>query len=314
MEWLNYHHLLYFWMVAKEGSVTGAAARLRLRQSSVSAQLRQLETSLGEKLLERQGRGLRLTEAGRMVLGYADEIFTLGGELRQALEGRSGANAPTVTIGVADELAKIVAYQLILPVLASSPPVGLKCLEARPQQLFAALAALELDVVLSDIPLPPGSAVRAFNHLLGESDTTIFGSAELVSQYRAGFPQSLDGAPWLLPLEVSPLRRALDIYFEDQRIRPRVVAEFEDSALLKVFGKHGTGLFPAPSVAAAEIEAMYQVRSLGRLATVRSRFYAISPERRIKHPAVAIITRSARHSFKQSERAHGRGRSRPSRA
>jgi len=297
MERLNYHHLLYFWMVAREGQVARAAARLRLAQPTVSGQVHALEGALGEKLFERAGRGLRLTEMGRVVFRYADEIFALGRELAESVKGQPTGRPLRLKVGVADGLPKLVAYRLIEPALSLPQPVQLVVHEQSTERLLAALALHDLDVVLTDRVAPPGVSVRAFNHLLGDCGATLFAAPGLSVKYRRRFPQALDGAPFLLPGETSTLRRALEQWFERRRIRPRIVGEFDDSTLIKVFGQAGKGIFAAPSIIESSVCKQYGVTVVGRLDRVRERFYAVSAERRLKHPAVIAITESARREL-----------------
>src|SRR5262245_9032503 len=296
MEWLNYHHLLYFWVVAREGSVTRASEYLYLSQPTISAQIRALENSLGEKLFTRNGRNLILTEVGRIVFRYAEEIFTLGRELTDILQGRApNRNRPLrFLVGVADAIPKLIAHRLLEPALRLAEPVLVTCKEDKPERLVAALAVHELDLVLTDAPIGPTVNVRAFNHLLGECSVSIFGPTKRAAAYRRNFPRSLHGAPLLLPTDNTMLRRSLDHWFDAQEIRPLVVGEFEDTALLKVFGQTGVGLFPAPSVIEKEVRQQYGVCVIGRLESVRERFYAISAERKLKHPAVVAISEVAR--------------------
>ena len=297
MERLNYHHLLYFWMVAREGTVARASTLLRLTQPTLSAQIHALEDALGEKLFERVGRGLRVTEMGRVVFRYADEIFALGRELSDSVKGKPTGRPLRLRVGVADALPKLVAYRLIEPALALPQPVRLLAHEQSTEKLLVALALHELDVVLTDQLATPGVSVRVFTHLLGECGVTLFASPKLAARYRRRFPRALDGAPFLLPGETSTLRRALEQWFEKQKIRPRVVGEFDDSTLIKVFGQAGSGLFAAPSIIEASVRSQYGVSIVGRLDKVRERFYAISAERRLKHPGVIAITESARREL-----------------
>jgi len=294
MEWLNYHHLLYFWVVACHGSVTRAAAELRLAQPTVSTQLRTLEEVLGEKLFARTGRRLVLTDVGRLVFRYADEIFGLGRELLETVKGRPTGQPMRLTVGIADAVPKLIAYRLLGPVLTGAEPVRIICREDKPDRLLAQLAVHGLDLVLSDAPIGPTTKVRAFNHLLGECGVTFFAAPALARTCRRGFPRSLGGAPMLLPTDNTALRRSLDDWFESEDIRPRVASEFEDSALLMAFGQAGMGLFPAPSAIERQVRSQYGVVVVGRLDTVRERFYAISGERRLKHPAVVAISEAAR--------------------
>lgn len=297
MEWLNYHHLLYFWLVAREGSLASASATLRLAPSTVSGQIRSLEESLGEKLFARSGRRLVLTEMGRVVFRYAEEIFTLGRELRDAVKGRPMGKPLSLVVGLAGVVPKLVALRLLEPALRLSEPVRLVCREDRPERLLAELAVHDLDVVISDGPVAPSVSIRAFSHLLGECDVVFFATPELAAAHRRRFPKSLDGAPMLLPTENTALRRSLDNWFAARGLRPKVVGEFEDSALIKVFGQQGIGIFPAPSVIADEVRRQYQVRPVGHADQVRERFYAISVERRLKHPAVVAIMEEARQKL-----------------
>jgi LysR family transcriptional activator of nhaA len=297
MTWLNYHHLLYFWTVAREGSLTSGSVRLHLTPQTVSAQLRTLEDALGEKLFDRSHRRLALTEVGRLVYGYADEIFLLGRELTETLQGRPSSRPPRLLIGVADVLPKLLAYRLIEPALRMDDEVRVECSEDTSEKLLARLAVNELDVVLSDAPVPLGMSVRAFNHPLGECGITFMAAASLAKAYHKGFPQSLDGAPLLLPAEGTALRRSLEQWFDGLGIRPAAVGQFDDSALLKVFGQAGLGVFAVPSIVADDARRQYKVQTLGRTDDVVERWYAISVERRVQHPAVAAICDTARASL-----------------
>ena len=297
MERLNYHHLLYFWTVAREGTVARAAANLRLAQPTLSGQIHALEGALNEKLFERAGRGLRLTEMGRLVFRYADEIFALGRELAESVRGQPTGRPLRLTVGVSDGMPKLVAYRLIEPALAMPQPVRLVVHEQSTERLLASLALHELDVVLTDRVAPPGVSVRAFTHLLGACGATLFAAPKLAAKYRRRFPSSLDGVPFLLPGETSTLRRGLEQWFEKQRILPRVVGEFDDSTLIKVFGQAGAGVFAAPSIIETSVRKQYGVAVVGRLDRVRERFYAISAERRLKHPGIIAITESARREL-----------------
>jgi len=299
MEWLNYHHLLYFWTVARHGSVSAASDELRLAQPTVSGQLRMLEDALGEKLFHRVGRRMVLTDMGRTVFRYADEIFTLGRELIDVVKGRPTGRPVRLVVGVADAVSKLIAYRLLQPALQLPEPVRIVCREDRPDRLLAELSVHGLDLVLSDAPVGPAIKVRAFNHLLGECGVGFFAAPGLAKRLAGRFPGSLHGAPMLLPTETTALRRALDQWFDAQGIRPQVVSEFEDSALLKVFGQQGLGVFPAPSAIDAEVRRQYGVRLVGTTTAVRERFYAISVERRLKNPAVVAICDAARETLFQ---------------
>lgn len=294
VEWLNYHHLHYFWMVAKEGSVTAAAASLRLSQPTISGQVKMLEAVLERKLLRRVGRNLELTEMGKVAFRYADEIFTLGREMQDVFSGRADRASEKLTVGVSDLLPKLVLYRLLEPALSAENSPRIICREDKTERLLAELSIHDLDLVLAEIPIAGQVSVRAFNHLLGESDVSFFAKAPLARRFRKGFPASLDGAPILVPTENTVLRRSLDRWFLDQSIRPRIVAEFEDSALLKAFGSEGAGVFPGPCAIEEEICDLYRVKVVGRTHDVVERFYAITVERRIKHPAVRLISENAR--------------------
>ena len=294
---LNYHHLHYFWTVAREGSVTRAAATLHVSQPAISAQLRKLERRLGARLFAKQGRGLVLTETGQLVYRYADEIFSVGRELEETVAGRTEGRPTRFAVGITESIPKLLAVRLLEPALAIGGGVRLVLDEEAPDRLLADLAVHALDLVLSDAPVPPTVRVRAFSHLLGECGVTIFGAPELVRSRRRAFPASLAGAPFLLPGRNAVLRRSLEQWFEERTLRPDVRGEIADSAVLKVLGQLGVGLFAAPSVVEQEIVKQYQVRVVGRIDDVRERFYAISVERRIRHPAVLALTSAARSSL-----------------
>jgi LysR family transcriptional activator of nhaA len=297
MDWLNYHHLLYFWTVAKEGSIARACEQLGLTQPTISSQLKRLEKRLGAKLFHRRGRNLALTETGKIAFDYAEEIFGLGQELLDVLAGRRVDRPVRFTVGLPDALPKLAVYRILEPVTALPEPVQLVCVEGKLDALFMDLVEHRLDLLIADNPLGPPIAARAFNHLLGECAVTVFGVTALAEQFRAGFPRSLDGAPMLLPTANTVLRRSLDQWFDAEGIRPKTVAEFEDSALQTTFGQKGMGMFVAPSVIEKEICEQFEVERVARLEPVKARFYVISLERRIKHPAVAEITKRARESL-----------------
>ncbi|MEZ4216640.1 MAG: transcriptional activator NhaR [Myxococcota bacterium] len=294
MEWLNYHHLLYFYTVAREGSVTRAAETLRLAQPTLSGQIRKLEESLDEALFVREGRRLVLTEAGRIVYRYADEIFSTGRELLDALRGRPSNRPARLLVGVADVVPKLVAYRLLQVALELEEPVQLVVHEGKADELIAGLGLQRYDMVLTDVPLGPQVRVKAFNHPLGSCGVGFFATPDVAERHRRRFPASLDGAPLLVPTPNTALRHSLDRWFEGLGIRPEFVAEVEDSALLKVFGQHGAGIFPAPIVVAEDIRRSHGVRLVGRTEEVQEHFYAITVERRIMHPAVAAIAEAAR--------------------
>ncbi len=265
-----------------------------MTQPTISSQLRKLEKSVGDQLFKRVGRNLVLTETGQLVLRYADEIFSLGQELTDVLQGRPTGSPLRLLVGVAMVLPKLIAYRLLEPALHLPQPVQLNCDEGKLDDLLMELAAHRLDIVLSDLPIGPAVNVKAYSHLLGECSVSVFGMTELARKFRRGFPVSLDGAPFLLPRSGTALRRSLDHWFESQGIHPQVVAEFEDQALLTVFAQEGVGLFAAPSAIEKEICRQYRVRPIGELPDVRESFYAISVERKLKHPAVVAISETAR--------------------
>jgi LysR family transcriptional activator of nhaA len=293
MEWLNYHHLFYFWTVAREGSIAKAGEKLRLAHPTISGQLRVLEESLGHKLFTRQGRGLALTEFGQLVYRYADEIFSIGREMLETLKGRAPGRPVQLTVGVANAVPKLIVHRILGPVLNGQPPVHLVCREDSTEALMAELATHEIDVVISDVPPPTHVRVKVFGHLLGESDTTLFAASPLASKLRRRFPRSVNEAPLFLPATTTALRRGIDQWLEAEDLHPLVVGEFDDSALMKAFGQAGTAVFPGPSVIAPEIVRQYRVQVVGRI-PVRERYYAISVERRLKHPAVLALTNRAR--------------------
>lgn len=297
MNWLNYHHLLYFWTVAREGSIAAACQRLHLAQPTVSGQIKALERSLKAKLFERRGRSIALTETGRIVYRYADEIFSLGRELEDAVAGRVTGGLLKFTVGVADTLPKLIVHRLVEPALQLPEAVQVCCVDGDPDRLLAQLTLHELDLVISDYPANPRLGLRVFNHPLGDCGVTLFGTAELAGRYRPGFPGSLDGAPLLVPAGNAALRRAMDQWFDELGVRPLIRGEFSDSGLLKAFGGRGEGLFMAPSVVEDDVRRMYGVEVVGREERLRERVYAISMEKRLAHPAVVAITRAARSSL-----------------
>ena len=296
MEWLNYNHLFYFWVVAREGSIAAATRKLNLTQPTISAQLRLLEDSLGEKLFAKSGRGLQLTEAGKIALRYADEIFALGRELRDTLRDRPTGKPVRVTVGIADVMPKLVAYRVLRRAFDAGQDVELVCRESSSEALLGLLAQHEVDLVLTDAPAA-GTPLRAFNHFLGESGTTFFAAAALANQVKDDFPRSLHGAPLLLPSANTQLRRTLELWFDANAINPRRVGEFDDLALMMTFARGGTGIFPAPTLIEDDVESQYGVRIIGRLAEVKERFYAVSAERKVKNPLVGAITSAAAGSI-----------------
>lgn len=297
MQWLNYHHLLYFWTVAKEGTIAAACEQLHLTQSTVSTQIRDLEKALGERLFRRVGRNLALTETGHVVFRYADEIFSLGNELVEAVQGGPTSRSLRLNVGAQDTLPKLIAYRLLEPVFRLPESVRVVCHEGTPAQLLPRLSVHELDLVLSDAPVSPGIRVRAFSHLLGECGIRFFAAPPLARRLRKGFPKSLHGAPALLPAGSAAMRGTLERWFGLVGVRPSVAAEFEDIELMMAFGRHGRGFFPAHDAITKEIAADCRVESIGAIEGRNERFYAISVERQLKHPAVVAITEAARETL-----------------
>ena len=299
MEWLNYHHFLYFWVVAKEGSIARASKELRLAHPTISAQIHRLEDVLGEKLFERQGRQLVLTDFGRVAQRYAEEIFSLGREFLETAKGRPSGRPIRLVVGISDALPKAIVYRILEPAFRLKEQVRVVGREDRSTEAFMGdLAMHAVDVVLSDAPAGPGSSVRAFSHLLGECGTAFFAAPELAKSCRRRFPRSLDGVPFILPGGNSGLRRELEQWFDSLNVRPKVVAELDDPALAKVVGEAGLGVFAVADVAEKEVLQRYNVQLVGRVEDLRHRFYAISLERKIRHPAVVAISDAARkHIF-----------------
>lgn len=298
MEWLNYNHLRYFWTVAKAGSLARAAAKLHVSQPSISEQIRVLEGTVGEKLFRRSGRSNVLTEAGQVVFGYADEIFALGSEMMNAVKQRPGAKTLRLYVGVADSFPKLITNEILKPVFSMPQTLHVICREGKMEDLLAQLAAHRLDIVLADEPSSSSTNFQVFNHSLGETGTTLLAEKGLATALKRRFPHSLQDAPALLPTENTALRRSLETWFRDQEVRPRVVAEFEDLALMKVMAAEGRGFIALPSLAAKDAADHYRFQVIGRANTCRVRFYAITAERRIVHPAVALITSTARVMLK----------------
>jgi LysR family transcriptional activator of nhaA len=291
---LNFKHLRYFWVVAKSGAIARAAEQLHLTPQSISGQLRELEESLGVELFRRAGRGLELTEAGRRILRYAEEIFTLGDELLDVVRDQSRLIHLPFRVGIADSVPKSVAQRVVAPALHLAEPVRLICREGRLTLLLAELAVHRLDMVIADRPMPANLNVRGYSHLLGESDLTVFGAPALAARLGNDFPALLDGAPFLLPGEDVAIRARLEQWFESEKVHPQVVGEFDDSALLTAFGQASAGLFAAPTAIAADVCTQYNVESVGRIATLREQLYAITTERRLTHPAIIAIRDTAR--------------------
>jgi LysR family transcriptional activator of nhaA len=299
---LNYSHLRYFWTVAHEGSIAAAVPMLGVSQSTVSEQLQALEDALGAPLFVRRGRNRALTEHGHLVLRYADEIFALGRELLSATRTHVEGRPLRFTIGIADSLPKLTAWRLIEPAFALGPLWRVTIRTDRTERLVHDLATDALDIVIADTPMPSGTRVRAYSHLLGESGITVFAESALAARLTAGFPQSLNGAAMLLPGEGSMLRRQVAQWLGDSGLTPDVVAEVDDMAMLQLLGHDGVGAFCAPSVVEAEVRRTFDVQVVGRVRGVRERFYALSAERRLRHPAVIAIADAARRRLASARR------------
>ena len=297
MEWLNYHHLLYFWVIAREGSITRACEALNLSQPALSAQLRALEDTLGEKLFHRVGRTLVLTDVGQIAYRYSQEIFSLGQELTNTIKGRPTHRPVKLVVGIAEVVPKMVAFKLLESAFGLADELEIVCWEGRLERLLTELALHSLDIVLADTPIPSTVRIQGHSHLLGESGVSLFASQPLADKYRRKFPKSLDGAPFLLPTGNSMLRRGMDEWFSRNGIIPKLVGEFEDGATMKAFGQAGKGIFPGSTVVAKEISRQYLVKKVGEVQDVREQFYAISVERRLKHPGVLAIVDSAKKAI-----------------
>ena len=290
---LNFQHLYYFWIVAREGGISRASEVLDLSASTISAQVSQLESKLQVKLFHRVGRNIRLTDVGQVAFRYSEEIFVLGRELTHAIKGWHTHGPVLLQVGVADAVPKLVATRLLRPAFAELPEVRLICREDEPDHLLTELALHHFDVLILDTPVDATLRVQAFNHLLAEWQIAFFGAPELVARHKPGFPGSLEGAPVLLPTVNSSIRRRLDRFFEEYSVQPRVAGEFEDSALMKAFSETGAGLFPAPLALAEELERQHGTKLLGALEGYTASYYAVTVERHLEHPAVAAICRAA---------------------
>ncbi len=297
MEWLNHHHLLYFWTVAREGSIARASETLHVTPQTISTQIKALEAQLGEALFTRVGRGLTLTETGEMVRRYADDIFALSRELLDTVQGRFEGRPMHLRVGVADVLPKLICHRLLEPALHLDHPVQLMCREEGVEALLGELAIHRLDMVLGDSPMPANVAVKAYNHRLGESGIVWMGTPELAALAKPDFPFSLDRLPSLLPPLDTAVRRSLDLWFDRYGVRPRIVGEFMDAALLAAFGEAGEGVFPVAEVVADRVARFYGVVPIGRAEGVTESYYAITVERRVRHPAVVAITSQGREFF-----------------
>lgn len=294
MRHLNYSHLQYFWAVAREGSIARASESLHLTPQTISGQLKLLDEAVGHPLFNRVGRRLVLSDMGRTVFEYADEIFSVGAELASVVRGSHLIGPTALSVGIVNSMPKLIAERIVAPAMMAEEPVRVRCHEASLEPLLSELAVHKLDLVLSDQPVPEGLGIKAYNHRLGASGMSFFCRSNKARRYRSKFPDSLNDAPLLLPSQHSALRRRLDDWFENHELTPRIVGEFDDSALLKAFGEAGVGIFAAPTVIEEEVCRMYRMSVIGRTDDIKERFYAISPERRLKHPSVVLITDTAR--------------------
>jgi LysR family transcriptional regulator, transcriptional activator of nhaA len=294
---INYKHLHYFWTVAREGGITRASERLHLTPQTISGQLSLLEDHLGTPLFIRVGRNLELSETGRLVLSYADEIFSLGGELEEVIHQLPADRPQFFRVGVVDVLPKSIAHQVLMPALQMTDPIRLLCREASLDTLLAELTLHRLDLVLADRPIPANVSTRGFSHKLGECAVSFFATETLKQGLAGEFPSCLDGSPLLLPSSGNQMRSGIDRWLDKHRIHPRLIAEFDDSALMKAFGQEGVGIFIAPAAIEAEVERQYQVTAIGRVEEVKEHFYAISVERRVTHPVVSTLLEAAREAL-----------------
>lgn len=297
MENLNFKHLKYFWTVAKTGSIARASEQLHLTPQSISGQLTEFEERLGVELFRRSGRNRELTETGRRILSYAEEIFAISNELIDALHVQKSRKSLTFRVGIADSVSKSIAYHLVEPALRLNDPVRLICREGRLAALLAELAIHHLDMIIADRPMPSNLNVRGYSHLLGESGITFFGTRKLADQLRGKFPQCLNNAPLLLPGEDAAIRPQLIQWLETNSLRPEILGEFDDSALMKAFGQAGAGLFVAPTTLSSHVCEQYKTVIIGHIDTVIDRLYAITTERRLTHPAIVAISKAAREDI-----------------
>lgn len=302
MEWLNYHHLLYFFMVAREGGLAPAATKLRLSPPTLSAQIKALEAALGESLFEKKGRRLVLTDTGQVAYRYAEEIFGLGRELLGAVRGGNTGRPVKLVVGLAQSVPKLIARQLLEPVRHLETEVHVICREEPPERLLADLAIRTLDVIITDAPGAHVPNVKVYNHLLGESPIAVYGEESLAAKYKPGFPGSLEGAPFLLPTHAAVTRRALEAWFDEIGVRPNIVGEFDDSALMKSFAETGLGLLATTTVVESHLKRQYRLQKLGVASGVKERFYALTGERRVKNPALVAITEAAKRDLFQAKK------------
>jgi len=294
---LNYRQLHYFWVVAKTGSIVRACEQLNLTPQTISGQLSLLEQTYGVELFTRVGRQLELTETGRIALPYAEQMFQLGGELEALLRAQPDEQQILFRVGVADVVPKSIVYRLIAPTMALSEPIRISCREDQLERLLADLAIQRLDLVISDSPMPSHLDIKGYSQKLGECGVSFFATAALAKAYGQDFPRGVQGAPLLIPGQQTVVRTRLMRWFAEQNVQPKIVGEFDDSALMKAFGKSGSGIFIAPSVIADEVMEQYDVELIGQTDAVTESFYAISVERKVKHPGIVAITEGARRQL-----------------
>ena len=297
MATLNFKHLRYFWIVAKTGSIARASEELNLTPQSISGQLSDFEEKLGVELFRRSGRNRELTETGHRLLTYAEEIFAIGDDLLNALHDQKIKKSVPFRLGVSDSVSKSIAYKLIEPALKLNEPIRLICREGRLASLLADLAIHRLDLIIADRPMPGNLNVRGYSHLLGESSLTVFGTQSLANEWPGRFPARLDNAPFLCPGEDVAVRPKLMQWFEANDLRPNIVGEIDDSALMKAFGQAGAGLFVAPTAITDHVCEQYKVIEIGRIDSVVEQSYAISTERQLTHPAIVAISKTAREDI-----------------
>lgn len=294
MRWLNYHHLYYFWTVVENGTITAAAKSLRIAQPTISMQLRDFENALDVRLFSKNGRTLELTEAGHLVYDYAKQIFLLGSELLDSVEGRNLKATKPLRIGLVESVPKLIASRLLSTVFESEEHPPVVCIEGSAERLLAELALKELDIILADCPIPHSVPIKAFNHTLGKSSISFVATSALKMKLRKSFPNCLDGAPMYLPTQSATARRELDAWFEKRKVRPKIIGEFQDSALMKMVGRNGNAIFPVPKVVEREVCREFKVQVVGRTKEQIEEFFIISIERRLKHPAVLSIVEEAK--------------------
>jgi LysR family transcriptional regulator, transcriptional activator of nhaA len=302
MNHLNYKHLRYFWMVAKTGSIAKAAAQLYLTPQSISGQLTEFAQVLGIELFRRVGRNLEITDAGRKVLSYADEIFSIGDELLEVIHDQSTKKSIPLRVGIDDSVSKLLSYRLLEPTLKLAEPIRLICREGRLVPLLSELSVHHLDMIITDRPMPNHLNVRGFNHLLEESELMVFGAPSLIQQLQGEFPECLNHAPFLLPGEETAIRPKLQRWFDNHHLHPKITGEFDDSALMKSFGQAGAGLFTAPANIAEQISKQYQVKAVGKIDSVIERTYLITTERQLTNPAICAISEKSQKNSSQHDR------------